>query len=150
MFVFTTGGDVCELKVNDSIKFLSINQTWTNGCDTYSCKSTSDNDVIVEKNPVECNLTCGANEILKSIPGECCGKCVDAFCIDANKKRFKIGDVWKSDDNCVINECGSDLEVTSYNKKCPKVKNCPNDAIEVRDCCQFCNYRRESERLLLE
>lgn len=82
------------------------------------------------------------------MPNECCGRCIRNFCID-NAQKYKPGEIWKSKDNCTVNECidiGNDMIVSSYKKSCPKLKNCPSELIQERDCCPYCNYR--SERLI--
>jgi hypothetical protein len=124
---------------------MSINQMWTNvadPCMTYKCNRINGSTVI-EKLTKECNYACDDDFMFKApLAGECCGNCVENFCIDNGMKR-KLGDVWKSSDKCIINECiddGTKLIVNSYQKKCPKVRNCPKESIEMRDCCPYCNY----------
>lgn len=62
------------------------------------------------------------------------------------EKVYKPGDIWKSDDNCTVNECidnGIQINVSSFKKSCPELKNCPQEFIQTKDCCQFCNYRTQ-------
>ncbi|CAG9808695.1 unnamed protein product [Chironomus riparius] len=138
--------EVCELKLDGNLKLLSVNESWintNNPCISYRCNS----DVKIEKVQKECNSTCDINFVYKTVPGECCGKCYAALCIDGNtQESFMEGDVWKSADNCTINECVSDgleVRINYYEKSCPKLRNCPRDNIESRDCCPYCNYRQQ-------
>lgn len=96
---------------------------------------------------MKCNTSCDNDFIFKTFPNECCGKCVATYC-KAGDQKFKAGDIWKSADNCTVNECidtGTGLVVTSYKKSCPQLKHCPQESIEIRDCCPYCNYRSQSE-----
>jgi hypothetical protein len=140
--------EVCELKLDGNLKLLSVNESWintNNPCISYKCSS----DVKIEKVHQECNSTCDNNFEYKTVPGECCGKCYAALCTDENSQEtYKEGDVWKSADNCTINECvrdGLEVYVSYYEKSCPKLRNCPRDNIESRDCCPYCNYRQQSK-----
>lgn len=141
---------VCELKLDGNLKLLSVNESWVNTnnpCISYKCNS----DERIEKNIQECNRTCETNFVYKTIPGECCGKCYTALCTDDDTKELhKEGDVWKSSDHCTINECVSDglqVFVNFYKKSCPKLRNCPRDSIESRDCCPYCNHRQQKSSL---
>jgi hypothetical protein len=140
--------DACELKVNSSIKILSVNETWSSSdepCTFYKCTRESGGETHVDIMQKECDNLCGDGFVYKTQPNECCGKCVEAFCTSGDRK-FRAGEIWKSFDNCTVNECidtGVDLVVTSYKKSCPKLKNCPEDNIEMRDCCPYCNYRSQ-------
>jgi hypothetical protein len=130
------------------VRRLSINETWTNvagdPCLLYKCSING----RIERSSRACNTSCAGNLIYTPVRGECCGRCESAVCVDENSQRgFREGEVWKNADNCTINEClrkGNKLVVGSYKKSCPRLRNCPVDNIEMRDCCQFCN-RLESE-----
>lgn len=140
--------DVCELKINNNneVMFLSINETWSSAaepCTLYKCTDKSGIDVQRR----ECDTSCNEDQVYKTLPGECCGKCFTTFCA-VDEKKFKVGEIWKGFDNCTVNECidtGTDLIVTSYKKNCPQLKNCPPGNIEMRDCCPYCNFRSQSE-----
>lgn len=125
---------------------MSLNQTYSpanNPCLIYECVKGAK----VIKTNKECNIKCKNGEIHRELYGNCCGECIRAFCFD-NEMKFNPGDTWKSPDNCTINECiddGREFRVNSYRKTCPKLQNCPESSIETKDCCPFCNYRRESE-----
>lgn len=136
--------------MNGSTFFLAVNKTWsssTDPCKLYTCKSQIAGETHIDIQQLACNTPrCASDFIYKTLPTECCGKCVSSICL-ADGKKFKAGDIWKSDDNCTVNECidtGFDLVVTSYKKSCPTLKNCPHDSIEIRDCCPYCNFRRQS------
>lgn len=103
--------------------------------------------IHIETERIECDTSCGDELIYKKIANECCGKCFPLFC-NVDEKKFKIGTIWKSDDNCTVNECidsGNELRVASYKKSCPKLKNCPEESLEMKDCCPYCNYRKQRE-----
>lgn len=111
----------------------------------YKCIRTSDGEIRIETVQLKCSTSCSESYIYKTLPGECCGTCAPTFC-KYGESKFKIGEIWKSSDNCTINECidkGSDVVVMSYKKSCPILKNCPEDNTEIRDCCPYCNYRAQ-------
>lgn len=139
------------MKVNSSVIFLSINKTWTHSedpCTLYKCIRQSEAEPRVDIDQIECNTLCAADHVYKTRPTECCGKCVATFC-ESGGKKFKVGDIWKGSDNCTVNECidggAAGPMVASYKKNCPKLKNCPQENIEIRDCCPYCNNRGQSE-----
>lgn len=141
--------DACELKIGDTLKTLAINESWINinePCEVYKCIG-SIGDTKIEKRNKICNKNCNSTEeVYRSVPGECCGKCMSAFCIDEHHQKHDDGEVWKSYDNCTINECindGLEFVISSYKKHCPKLRNCPRENIEMRDCCPYCNYRED-------
>lgn len=140
----------CELRTNSSALVLPINETWSSSddpCTLYKCAGGSGREPQINIERTKCETACGVDYVYKALPGECCGKCFATFCI-SDDKRFRAGDIWKSADNCTVNECiasGGELIVTSYKKSCPKLKNCPQDNIEIRDCCPYCNHRSQSE-----
>lgn len=152
--IFIIADDACELKVNNGsvIQFLSINKTWSSSddpCTLYKCTDKSGIGAHIDVERIECDTSCANDQVYKTIASECCGKCYSTFCT-VGEKKFKTGEIWKSSDKCTVNECidtGTDLIVTSYKKSCPKLKNCPEDSIEMRDCCPYCNYRSQSEFL---
>lgn len=152
--LITIVDDACELRVNSSALLLSVDKTWSSTddpCTLYKCTSKSGREPQIEIERRECNTTCGDDFAYKTLPNECCGKCFATVCTSDDKK-FKAGDIWKSADNCTVHECidtGSDLFVTSYKKNCPKLKNCPQENIETRDCCPYCNYRSQSKLVKL-
>ena len=125
---------------------LPINKTWSYSeepCILYKCIKPSDDIAHIEMVQLECTASCSDDFIYKTLPGECCGTCFPLYC-KSGENKFKVGEIWKSSDNCTVNECidtGSDLVVTSYKKSCPKLKNCPQENIEIRDCCPYCNFR---------
>lgn len=147
--LITLADDACELKVNSSAFFLSINKTWSSvyePCTLYKCIKT-DGETRIDIQQLSCNIECPDDFIYKPVPSECCGKCFSKFC-SSNEKKFNAGDIWKSGDNCTVNECidtGLALVVNSYQKNCPRLKNCPQENIEIRDCCPYCNHRAQSE-----
>lgn len=136
------------MKVNSGAVILSINETWSHSddpCTLHKCYKTSDGEARIDTQRLECTASCSDDFIYKKLPGKCCGTCVPTFCTSKEKK-YKIGEIWKSFDNCTVNECinnGDDVVVTSYRKSCPQIKNCPQENIEFRDCCPFCNYRSQ-------
>lgn len=77
--------------------------------------------------------------------GQCCGECVKRKCM-FNNKLYKIGEMWKSDDNCSFYECSAnridddveEAKINSFKKSCPAVKNCPSDRMVIKDCCPYC------------
>lgn len=148
--LITISDETCELKVNDSLLLVSVNKTWSplnDPCTVYKCIRKSAGETHIDVRRIECDTTCGNDFIYKTVSSECCGKCVATFC-KANDQKFKAGDIWKSVDNCTVNECidiGTDLVVTSYKKSCPQLKNCPQESLEIRDCCPYCNYRIQSK-----
>jgi hypothetical protein len=85
---------------------------------------------------------------LKKLPNQCCGKCVQTKC-SFNNNIHKVGDVWKSDDNCTFNECSLDADnkpsITSYRKSCPKLQPCHPNNIYIDDCCQYCNTTQKNK-----
>lgn len=140
--------DMCDLNIDDNIRQLSFNQSYASAndpCIVYRCLEGSK---IIKIN-VECNTSCANDEIYRKIPNDtCCGQCTSKFCVDQEGRTFNSGETWKSPDNCTINECiddGLELRVTSYQKTCSKLQNCPASNIEIRDCCPYCNLRRDSE-----
>lgn len=144
--------EACELKVNSSvILFLPVNKTWSSSkdpCTRYHCNLTAVGETHVDVQQVDCNATCSDGFAYKTQQGECCGSCVAMACLSGEKK-FGVGEIWKSEDNCTVNECidtGKGLVVAAYKKNCPKLKNCPEGSIELRDCCPYCNYRNQNQR----
>lgn len=112
----------------------------------YKCNKNS----IITESLLKCNTTCNSeDEFYRNNSKECCGHCSSKFCVDEKEgKKYNSGDTWKSPDNCTIYECvddGIELRMTSYQKTCPKLQNCPTSSIEMRDCCPYCNYRRDSK-----
>lgn len=132
------------------VLFLPINKTWSSSgdpCTRYRCIGLSDGETRIDVKTVDCETSCADDFTYKAIPNECCGKCVASFCTIGDKT-FKVGEIWKSANNCTVNECidtGSELIVSSYKKSCPKLKNCPEDNVELRDCCPYCNNRNQRE-----
>lgn len=89
--------------------------------------------------------------VYRNLPNECCGKCFATFCV-ADEAKFEAGAIWKSADNCTVNECidtGTEMKVASYKKNCPRLKNCPKESIEMRDCCPYCNFRNQREKVCI-
>jgi hypothetical protein len=150
--LITIADDACELKVSSGVSFLSINKTWSSSdepCTLYKCIDESGIGPQIDVEQIECNTSCLNDQVYKALPNECCGKCISAFCT-ADGRKFKAGDIWKSSDNCMVNECidtGTDLVIESYKKNCPKLKNCPEEYLEMRDCCPYCNYRLQRKCL---
>lgn len=140
------------MKLNKTVVFLSINKTWSHfndPCTLYKCIGKYAGESQIETVRMQCEASCTGDYIYKTLPNECCGRCIPMFC-KVNEKKFKAGEIWKSSDNCTVNECldtGTDLIVTSYKKSCPKLKNCPQENLEIRDCCSYCNYRTQSKLL---
>lgn len=138
--------ETCELQIDDNLQLLSLNQTYSPAnepCMIYKCIKDAKIISTIQK----CNIKCKADEIHRKFYGSCCGECIKAFCYD-NEKKFNPGETWKSPDNCTINECiddGREIQVNAYKKTCPKLQNCPELNIEIRDCCSYCNYRKESK-----
>lgn len=80
---------------------------------------------------------------------QCCGECVATKC-SHNGRLYKIGETWKSSDNCTIYECGKSrsgtdddyvisAKINKYEKSCPPLGDCSADQIVVRDCCKVCD-----------
>lgn len=140
----------CEFKVNNSFVYLTINETWINPndqCQTYVCKEKINDDPEVVIMQQTCNVTCEVGFIYKFPQNECCGQCVSLFC-KFGGKLYNPNDIWKSPDNCNVNECvdtGNGYVVNSYKKSCPKIRNCPAEFVETKNCCPFCNARDESK-----
>lgn len=82
-------------------------------------------------------------------PGQCCGECVQTKC-KSNGRIHKVGDMWKSDDNCTFFECvlrPEGVRVSSYKKSCPPVTaGCPRHKIMVRECCSYCEQDEATDR----
>lgn len=139
--------------MNSSVLFLSINKTWSSlsePCTIYKCIRKTGSETHIDVRQVECDTSCADDFIYKTLPNECCGQCVATFCTSGSKK-FKAGDIWKSSDNCTVNECidtGFEPVIESYKKSCPTLKNCPQENIEIRDCCPYCNYRSQRKGIL--
>lgn len=85
---------------------------------------------------------------LVSRKGQCCGECVPTKC-SFNKRLYKIGEMWKSDDNCTFYECSKSrsgneddyvisAKINKYKKTCPPLGECPTNRIVIKDCCQTC------------
>lgn len=151
----TIADEACELKVNGSVLFLTVNKTWASDsdpCKLYKCKSQTAGETHIDIQQLACNnQQCSNDFTYKTLPTECCGKCVPSFC-QVDGKKFRAGDIWKSEDNCTVNECidtGFEHVVSSFEKTCPKLRNCPQNRVEVRDCCPYCNYRQKSKSTLL-
>lgn len=137
------------MKIDDTTHLLSHNQTYSSvndPCKVYKCIG----DAQLVKSVVECNSTCDIEQIYRIVPGECCGQCIPGICFDQSGRKFNVGETWKSPDNCTINECiddGREIVITSYQKTCPKLQNCPTSNIEIRECCSYCNHRKDSESI---
>lgn len=148
--LFTIADDACELKLNSTNVFLSINRTWSSAeepCMLYKCLGKPGGETYIDAVRLNCDSSCETDYVYKKFPHECCGQCVPKYC-SSNSRSFLPGDIWKSSDNCTVNECidtGRELVVSSYKKSCPKLKNCPQENIEVKDCCPYCNVRSQSE-----
>lgn len=114
-------------------------------CTTYKCRKLFTGELHIDFEKKECNSNCDHDFTYKTLPNECCGRCVRNFCKDGDKN-YKPGDIWKSSDNCTVNECidnGIEVVASSFKKSCPKLKNCPQELIQDRDCCPYCNYRAQ-------
>lgn len=82
---------------------------------------------------------------------QCCGECVATKC-SFNKRLYKIGEMWKSEDNCTFYECGKSrsgpdddyivsAKINKYKKSCPPLAECPSSRILTKDCCKVCDTR---------
>lgn len=78
--------------------------------------------------------------------GQCCGECVQTKC-RAEGKIYKVGEMWKSKDGCSFSECvqkDDSVSVSSYEKSCPELTNCPQERIFYKDCCAYCKSGKQA------
>mgnify|MGYP006365448171 CR=1 FL=1 len=133
------------MKIEGNTQLLSLNQSYSTVNDPCLVHKCMQGSKIIEFN-IECITICDDDQMYQKVKNQCCGQCVSRFCVDEKGIKFKPGDTWKSPDNCTINECIDDeteFRVISYQKTCPKLQNCPISSIEIRDCCQYCNYTQD-------
>lgn len=80
---------------------------------------------------------------------QCCGECVATKCA-FNGRLYKIGEMWKSNDNCTFYECGKSrsgteddyvisAKINKYQKACPPMEECQPSHVVVKDCCKVCD-----------
>ncbi|CRL02097.1 CLUMA_CG015286, isoform A [Clunio marinus] len=144
---------MCELILDTKILFIPANETWSSSedpCVVYKCLKTFENENKIEIEKIECNITCPEDYVYKNSTKDCCGSCYATFCM-LDDVKHKIGSIWKSDNNCTVNECvynSDEPYVTSYKKSCPKINSCELESIEVKDCCPYCNSMKSMRKNL--
>lgn len=98
------------------------------------------------------NVSCIQDYELVPKKGQCCGECVKKRC-SFNNETYNIGDMWKSEDQCTFYECAESrsgdgivsAQITSYQKSCPPINNCPANRVLMRDCCPYCGLETKQQ-----
>lgn len=88
-----------------------------------------------------CNKNCSLGWIYEENKDECCGKCIQAYCV-VGDMLYEPNATWLSTDNCTSFTCmdqGEQLVISSSSVICPDITNCPVTSIYVQNCCKMCN-----------
>ncbi|XP_018420401.1 PREDICTED: intestinal mucin-like protein [Nanorana parkeri] len=110
------------------------------------------NSAEITCEPIVCNTDCQMGYSFKEIDGQCCGKCVQEFCVLNNTVPIKPGNLWyPPGDNCTSYGCEPDTFIVVKSvMSCPQQKpiNCDKGILvnftSTDGCCtiQFCEPRK--------
>ncbi|XP_066254573.1 hemocytin [Euwallacea similis] len=131
-----------------------IGETWPSPdgdkCRNVTCIRKQQSSELVQQESIEsCKKDCPMGwEYIASLENQqCCGECVQAFCI-INEDLKQPNETWKSEDGCVTYSCdnlGGQLLVSSHHESCPSLNDCPEENVYTKGCCQYCNVTTGQE-----
>ncbi|KAG8238938.1 hypothetical protein J437_LFUL000776 [Ladona fulva] len=114
-------------------------------CKKVFCALGDDEELSKQEVIETCNKDCqkGWEYIEPVLDSEkCCGECKQVACITEDNKLIPPGTKWTTDDGCTSHICeqkGEQLQITSFEEKCPSVDDCPPENIIFDKCCKRCN-----------
>ncbi|XP_073460907.1 mucin-5AC-like isoform X2 [Aquarana catesbeiana] len=121
-------------------------------CQKCKCSATMKNYAEIICKPIMCNTDCQLGYTYKKVEGQCCGKCVQEFCVLNNTVQIKPGSFWNPPgDNCTSYDCERDtFMVVKKVMSCPRQKplDCDKGILvnftSSDGCCtiQFCEPRK--------
>ncbi|XP_043915177.1 mucin-5AC-like [Protopterus annectens] len=125
-----------------------------NTCDKCYCSKTTDpvtqlNNIVCA--PVQCDKSCKPSFEYRTVPGKCCGECIQTSCLivlpNNSTQLLKPGEKWSpSNDNCTQYTCtlvnGQYILLTNK-KQCPPftASECAQGSVvwDSAGCCAKCN-----------
>ncbi|KAM5138198.1 uncharacterized protein ACMZJ9_016793 [Mantella aurantiaca] len=121
-------------------------------CEKCKCTGTMNNYAEITCKPIMCNTNCQMGYTYREVDGQCCGKCVQEYCVLNNTVPIKPGTVWNPPgDKCTSYDCEPDTFVVVKNiMSCPQQKpiDCQKGILvnltSTDGCCtiQFCEPRK--------
>ncbi|XP_077316280.1 mucin-5AC-like isoform X2 [Lithobates pipiens] len=154
----TTSGKSTVTKPHDCVYEGSLYKVGSsipqpNGsCQKCKCSATMKNNAEIQCKPIMCNTDCQLGYTYKKVEGQCCGKCVQEFCVLNNTVQIKPGSFWNPPgDNCTSYDCERDtFMVVKKVMSCPRQKpiDCDKGILvnftSSDGCCtiQFCEPRK--------
>ncbi|XP_072277619.1 mucin-2-like [Pyxicephalus adspersus] len=121
-------------------------------CHKCKCAATMKNSAEIICEPIVCNTECQMGYTYKEVDGQCCGTCVQEFCVLNNTVLIKPGNVWyPPGDKCTCYDCEPEtFMVVKKVMSCPLQKpvNCDKGILvnftSTDGCCtiQICEPRK--------
>ncbi|XP_061679970.1 von Willebrand factor isoform X2 [Syngnathoides biaculeatus] len=138
-----------------------VGSSWDEGCEKCTCSQLLDKETslhFAQCTVPPCQRSCPLGSTYTVSGGECCGKCRETSCVEANGDMRgdtliagtlrQVGERWQSSINkCVMHECmrlKGELFIASTNISCSTIETppCPLGSemrCDTQDCCPRCH-----------